>query len=200
MSQILAEIDASIQSKLDADTDFASSIASLSDEDKTQKIEEKKSELRETELADLKGKADRTTKAEEIAENQKKRAEKAERDAKGAAPASGDLSQTDVLYIAKADIPEEDLSEVLDYAKATGKSMKDAHAYLKPRLDILAEERKTAAATHTRGGARGASAETGADILRKAETTGEVPDTDEGMQKLFDARLARKTSKFKNRR
>lgn len=193
MTAILAEIDASIQSKLDTDTDFLSSIASLSDEEKTQKMEEKKSELRETELAEMKGKADRTTKAEEVANNQKIRAEKAEAAAKSNSSASqGDLSQTDLLYIAKANIPEEDLAEVIEYSKLKKISVKDAQAFLQPVLDVNAEKRRTAAATHTGGGGRGSSKETGADLLAKAKSTGEVPDTDEGMNELFKARQATK--------
>lgn len=195
MIAILEEIDASVQSKLEADSDFQTSIANLPEEDKIQKIEEKKSELREAELNDLKSRADRTTKAEEVASNQKIRAEKAEAAAKGKV-STGDLSQADILYVAKADIPEEDLPEVADYAKLKGISVKAAHEFLQPVLEDREEKRRTAAATSTGRGGRGASEETGADLLAKAEQTGEVPDTDKGMNELFKARQQRK---IKNR-
>lgn len=102
------------------------------------------------------------------------------------------LSNKDVLFLAKADIHQDDLDEVLDWAKFKKVPVNEAYKQLKDTLDVRAEQRKTAAATQTRGSARGASKVSGEDLLTKAERTNEVPDTDEGMAELFKARLARR--------
>ena len=201
MDSILAELEASTQAKVEADVDFLSSIATLSDEEKTQKIEEKKSELLNTELIGLREGSEKAKKAQELADNYKIRAEKAEAAAKGAEPlAKGALSQNDVLYLAKAEIHEDDMAEVVDYAKLKKISVKDAHAFMKPILDVHAEERRTANATDTRRGARGSSQVSGADLLAQAERGEDVALDDEKANKIFQARLDRKTSRFKHRK
>lgn len=143
------------------------------------------------------------TKAQEFGTNQKIRAEKAEREAKElkerlkaqeSAKQEG-LTNKDILYLAKSDIHEEDLDEVITEAKLRGWDVPTAHKFLKPILNVKAEERKTAAATQTTGGARGASKVTGEDILTRAEKTGQLPDSDEEIQALFLARQARRRSK-----
>lgn len=147
--------------------------------------------------------------AEQIADLQKKaeassqnfeRAKKAEAELKEAraklevkAPSNQDgLSTKDVVYLAKADIHADDVDDVLTYAKKMGVSVSEAHKFFKPILSERAEERKTASASHTKGGARGNSKVSGEELLRKAETTGEVPETAEGMQSVFEARQAKK--------
>ena len=102
------------------------------------------------------------------------------------------LSQNDMIYIAKADIHEDDIEEVTKHAKANGVTAKEAHAYLKPIFDVKTAERTTAEATQVQGGARGANKTSGDALLDKAQETGEVPDTVEGMKKLAEARLARR--------
>lgn len=100
------------------------------------------------------------------------------------------LSNKDVLFLAKVDIHEDDIDEVLEWAKFKKITVNDAYKQLKDTLDVRTEQRKTAASTQTRGSARGASKVSGVDLLAKAYRTGEVPETDEGMQELFKARLA----------
>lgn len=144
--------------------------------------------ISDEEIAELRKRAD-------LADNYKKRAEKAEKEAKASkpkAPSQDDLSSRDVLYLAKADIHEDDLQEVLDTAKQKGITMSDAHKYLKPILDVRQQERTTALATQTGRGMRGANKTSGEDLLRKAERTGEVPTDDAGLRALAEARLARK--------
>lgn len=132
-------------------------------------------------------------KAKELAENQKRRAEKAEKLAKTAKEEkkettfSGELSQTDLIYLAKSDINEEDIADVTDWAKFKGISIKEAHEQLKPTLSIKQEQRTTAAATETKSG-RGVKPKTGEDYLEKARRTGEVPTDEIEMQKLILAR------------
>lgn len=201
MENILAELEASIEQKVESDTDFQTSIATLPEEEKTQKIAERKSELVNTELSSLKEGSEKFSKAQELADNYKTRAEKAEAKLKGGtSTATGSLTQTDVLYLAKAEIHEDDLAEVTDYATLKKISVKDAHEFMKPILAVRGEERTTAAATNTRGAARGSSQVSGADLLARAER-GEAISLDDGNdEKIFQARLARKTSRFKHRK
>lgn len=108
-----------------------------------------------------------------------------------------DLSTRDVLYLAKADIHDEDMEEVLEIARLRKIPVSQAHTFMKPILDVRSQERRTAAATHTKGGARGTTKVSGEDLLKQAQLTGEVPDTDEGLNDLFNARLARKLQKVR---
>jgi hypothetical protein len=142
---------------------------------------EPKVELSQKELDDLKAKA---AKADELEKKNKQLFERAKKQDK---KAPDEVSQKDMLYLAKADIHEDDMDEVLDLARLKGISVKDAHAYLKPMLDVRTEERRSAAATQTRS-PRGAQQASGEQLLATAETTGEIPDTEAGMQQLFRAR------------
>lgn len=101
------------------------------------------------------------------------------------------LPMKDMLFIAKADIPAEDVDEFLVFAKNMKMSLPDAYKTYSPILREKAEERKTAAATMTKGGTRSVNKTTGEDFLSKAEKMGELPDSDDDMLKLAQARLAR---------
>lgn len=164
-------------------------------EETQEATEEETPSLSKEELDALRAKA---AKAEELEEKNKQLYERAKKAEKAKAPSKEDgLSPVDIIYLAKVDIHDEDLPEVLEYAKKMGVSVKDAHAHYKPILAEKAEERKTASATQTKGGARGSSKTTGADLLARAERTGELPDTDEGMRALAQARLDRKKAHSK---
>jgi len=136
-----------------------------------------------------------------LADDYKKRAEKAEREAKSLKSkdvhSQDGLSNRDVLILAKANLSAEDVDEVLEYARF--KKIAVADALKAPVISTLLaereEERKTASATQTRGSARGTAKVLGEEILIRAERTGEVPDSDEGMAELFKARLARRLPK-----
>lgn len=110
-----------------------------------------------------------------------------------ATPQNESLSNTDIIYLAKADIHDEDMNELLDWAKFKKITVKEAHKQLKGTLDVRAEQRRTAEATQTGRTQRGTTKVLGEDLLIKAETTGEVPETEEGMRALFMARQARKS-------
>jgi hypothetical protein len=101
-----------------------------------------------------------------------------------------ELSSKDLLFLAKANIHEESLDEVLEWARFKKVTVADAYNQLKSKLDADAEMRKTANVTQVRGGARGTSKVSGEDLLTKAQTTGEVPDSEEGMNAMFAARQA----------
>lgn len=105
------------------------------------------------------------------------------------------LSNKDVLFLAKADVHEDDMDELVEYAKFKKLPLSEAYKSYKGVLDVKAEERRTAAAANTKGGPRGTSKVSGEDLLAKAETTGEVPTSTEGMQNLFLARQMRKAGK-----
>lgn len=96
------------------------------------------------------------------------------------------LSQADIIYIAKADIHEDDISDVTTYAKKMGVSVKEAHEFMKPILEQRQEERKTAAATQTRGGTQGPAKTTPEAIIKKAE---EGKISEDEIDKLAEAQM-----------
>lgn len=102
-----------------------------------------------------------------------------------------DISNADILFLAKADIHEDDMDEVLDFAKVKKLSVKEAHEYLKPILAVREEERKTAIASNTRTSSRGTSKVTAEQVLEIAESTRQFPESDDDMAKLAEARLFR---------
>lgn len=190
------EIDALVQSKLDADADFQAELENLSDDDKDQAIAAKKAELIKQEFDAITAKA---LKAEEIAKNQKIRAEKAEQAAKEAKPAEGanpskeseSLSIKDIKAL--QDVPDEDVDEVIEFSKFKKISIAEAkqHPAMQSFLKTRMEERKTAEVANTGGGRRAVSKNTDADILEKA-MTGHLPESDDDIKRLAEARLAAK--------
>ncbi len=142
-----------------------------------------------------KEKADAEQKSKEQYEA-RKRAEK-QRD-----EALGGLKPIDVLVLTKAGVDADDIEEIAKWAKFNGTSISDAlkDETLKIILERRADERKTAQATNTRGSARGTAEVTGETLLQKAEETGEVPETTEGMNKLFLARQQRRLNSAPKRR
>lgn len=103
------------------------------------------------------------------------------------------FSQTDLIAIIKAEVPEEDIQEVADYAKLKGISIKEALAsdVVKSILKIKTEERQTAEATST-GSQKRTTVPSGSDLLEKANKTGELPDDLESMGKIIEARKSGK--------
>jgi len=192
------DIHALVEEKLAADADFLAEIESLSDEEREQALADKKAELVNKTFAELDEKA---RKAEEIAQNQKIRAEKAERAAKTAKPAGEEAPKTpDNLSIrdfrALQDVPEEDIEEVIDFAKFKNISVSEAkkHPAVQSLLKTREEERKTAAATNTGTTRRAVSRNTPDAILERAKA-GQLPESDEDIQKLAEARLAEKMAR-----
>jgi len=132
----------------------------------------------------------RLAKAEELARNYKIRAEKAEKLAKStnftgdtATKKEGELSTPDVIFLAKTDIHDDDMEDVLKHAKLHKVSMKEAYSFLKPILDVRKEQRQTSQATHTRGSARGSSKISDETLLENAKR-GKLPDNDADMLRL----------------
>ena len=103
------------------------------------------------------------------------------------------LSTKDIIALSKVD--EEDIDEVSRVAKILGKTVSEAlkDSTLNTILNVRKEERKTAKATQTKGGAP-ASKVSGESLLKKAQQ-GELPETDEGIEKLVEHEMALKTKK-----
>ncbi len=148
----------------------------------------------ETKLAEERN--EELKKAKEVAENQRIRAEKAEKGKKEEHDIHPDLSTKDVLYLAKADIHEDDINDVLEWAKFKKISVSEAHKALKGTLDVRAEERKTANATNT-GTSRPSTQISGEAIEEKARR-GIFSEKDEDIEKLVEARMQAKLAKLKN--
>lgn len=143
------------------------------------------------EIADLKKKAEASSQNFERAKKAEAELKEAKKLLQDKVPSQEALSNKDIIYLAKADIHADDVDEVLELSRKMSWDVQKAHTYLKPRLDILAEERKTAANTQIKGGARGASKTTGEDLLRKAELRGELPESDADYATLAQARINR---------
>lgn len=144
-------------------------------------------------------KEEKRIKAEELANNYKIRAEKAEAKLKEPkeekkeviAPKTNDsLSQTDLIAILKADVAEEDIEEVVSYASLKKISVADAlkSNVIKTILSEKAEQRATANATATNNRRGGSSSKlTPSQILENAKK-GDLPESDEEMKILVRAR------------
>ena len=152
----------------------------------------------ETQIAETRKKeAEDYTKTKELAENYKIRAEKAERESKKGGGSTIEsnkgqegLANKDILYFAKADIHEDDIDTVLEWAKFKNIGVKEAHAELKAVLSTKEEERRSAQVTQTRG-ARGSTAPTAQDLIAKARK-GNLPEKDEDIEALAEAEMQMK--------
>lgn len=159
------QVDASTQQQ-DADLDTAN------EPDET--IEEVKAKLAESEAA--------KAKAEEIAENQRIRAEKAEGKGKPKpeakeTPKAGELSTKDLYVLIDAKVPQEDVEDVAKFAKFSGISIAEAlkSNVVKTILADKVEQRNVANATNIGNTKRGSAKVSDDTLLSKAEK-GEFPE------------------------
>jgi hypothetical protein len=139
----------------------------------------------------------RLAKAEELARNYKIRAEKAERKSKESPEIKNEqknssevkLSPLDTLAIMRANVPEEDIADVMEYASF--KKIPIAEALKSPTVkNILAqknEERTVAQATNT-GAARRGSSKVSDEKLLELASKGQLPDSDEEIARLYKLR------------
>lgn len=88
-----------------------------------------------------------------------------------------DLSQKDIITLAKADIHEDDLEEVIEYARFKRISVAEAlkSDVVQATLERKSEYRKSAQAANTNKARTGAKAPDGQDLQRKLQK-GEVPE------------------------
>lgn len=155
-------------------------------------------ELTPEQIADLKKKAEASSKNFERA----KKAEEELKKFKGAKKEEGkeettNLSPKDYLALQEAKVSSEDFDEVVRVAEILNKPIHEAlkDRTMKSILDQRTEERRTAEATNTSKSSRTGSKDSGEEFLSKAERTGEVPDNEADMKKLAEARIARLRNK-----
>lgn len=151
-----------------------------SEEDESESIDELKARL---------------AKAEELANNQKIRAEKAEKLAKANKEQpkaetkiyEGDLTAKDTIAIIEAKIPSEDIDDVVEYAKFRKISIPEAikSSVVKTMLAEKQEMRTTAAAANVGGSKRTAGKISDEALLEKA-SKGELPTNDADLQRLIN--------------
>lgn len=198
------EIHALVEEKINSDSDFQAMLADLSDEDKEVAIADKRTELLNLEFTSLSEKA---AKAEELAKNQKIRAEKAELEAKKNKPVGADLtpqkkesdySLQDIRAL--SDVHDEDVAEVVEFAKFKGISITEAkkHPVISALIETNKEFRATEAAKNSGKGKQGTSRTTDAELVEQA-ASGNLPDDDEGITRLAEARQAEKLAKLEKK-
>lgn len=153
---------------------------------------EETQETEPTEEVDSKDWEAEARKAQELADNYKKRAEKAEKKAKEVPEApKHELSNMDILAIAKADVHEDDIERVTKFAQMEGISVKDAlgHDDVKAILERRAEARKVATASNT-DSSKGSPAKRDGETLLEKSTASNMPNVEdlEAMWKAQDKR------------
>jgi len=143
------------------------------------------------------------TKAQDIAKNQRIRAEKAEAKLKELkatdkpakeekeTPKNENYTLKDIRAL--NDVHDEDVEEVTEYAKFKGISIAEAKnsTVIKNLLKDNNETRATANATST-GTTKRTNRKDSDETLLNDFATGKVPDTDEGIAKLLQAQLNEK--------
>ncbi|MFA6314976.1 MAG: hypothetical protein WC648_01220 [Candidatus Paceibacterota bacterium] len=130
---------------------------------------------------------EKLTKAEKKASDQEQRAiiaEKKLKDKPTVESKPDGLSSKDIIALSKADVHEDDLDEVLDYAKYKKISIGDAlkSNVIKTLLKDKQDERKTAAATNTGTARRGSVKVSDEEIVDKS-TKGQLPEDPEALAK-----------------
>jgi hypothetical protein len=156
-------------------------------------LETTEEETLESVKAELEKERQARLKSDEVAQNQKIRAEKAEKKAKEVVKeetkTTSDLSSKDLLALMKAEVAEDDVDEVVDYAKYKGISVAEAlkTSVIKTSLADKVEQRKIADATNT-GVSKRSSAKLADDVLLSNASKGIMPDNDEDLNRLLDLR------------
>ena len=155
-------------------------------------------EHEEAETQKQKEKDEAFEKANKKASDQEIRAKKAEEALKGkeVTPKNDSISQLDLYALIKENVPQEDIGFVTGYATLNKISIADAlkSTEVKAVLGVKAEERKTAEATNT-GAARRGSVQISGDTLISKASRGELPESDEDLDRLIEARLSQKGKK-----
>ena len=133
-------------------------------------------------------------KAEELANNYKIRAEKAEKLAKVKPPVDANtLASKDLVAIMNAKVPEDDIDEVVEYAKYRKTSISEIlkDPIMKATLDLRAEERNTAVASNTNTSRRG-STRVPDDVLVSNASRGKMPENDAEIARLMKIKYGQK--------
>ena len=150
----------------------------------------------EEEEVDWQSKAE---KAQELINNYKIRAEKAEGKLKSTkiesrpTNANSELSTMDIIAFTKSSVDMSDIESVTKFARMEGISISEAleSDELKAMLDVKKEKRNVAQASHT-GTARRSNLKLSDDVILRNAQKGSMPDSDEDFEKLFNLKLAKK--------
>lgn len=163
-----------------------------------EEVEEEEEEEEESEGTSQK-ETEEDKKAKEIAENQKKRAEKAEKENKQLKSqleevqnsSKSDLSTKDLYTLLEAQVPRDDIDDVVDYAKYKNISVDEAlkSSVVKATLKEKSEQRQTAQATNTGKGRKGSSQTSGKELYKEFLKSGKIPENEADIEKLAEARL-----------
>lgn len=138
------------------------------------------------------------TKAQQIAENQRIRAEKAEKELKKLKEKNGEspkenpsLSTADIIALSK--VHEDDVERVERYAKSEGLSVREAlkNPELKAILDMREEQRATANASNVSNVRRG-STKIADDVLISNASNGKIPESEDDIARLIQAKMKQK--------
>jgi hypothetical protein len=164
-------------------------------EEEEESLNPQEVESDETETAE--GEEETVPKAEfekikQIAENQRIRAEKAEKASKKAPEVEAStLSNKDMLAILREGVDDDDIPEVQAYAKIKGITVAEAlkTSLVRSMLDEKKEERKTAEVTAAGNKRPSSKSSSGQELLDKARRTGQLPDSEEELQKLVKAQF-----------
>lgn len=140
-------------------------------------------------IEELKGKL---LKAEEVAKNQKIRAEKAEKENKNLKTSGSktfEPSASDIFAIVSAKVSEEDFPEVLKFAQFQGVSVSEAlkDPIVKTLLQAKEENRRTTEATNVSSNRRSVTKVTD-ETLVQASINGELPESEADIARLALAR------------
>lgn len=158
---------------------------------KNQQEETPEAEIDDEPVDDVDDLKQRLQKAEELARNQKIRAEKAElkfKTTEKTAPTDR-LSTLDLIALSRADVDEDTLSEVMDYAKYKKMSIAEAlkSPLIKATLADRKETKRVADATNTGSARRGTSKTSDYSLLENARN-GNMPDSVEDINRLIELR------------
>lgn len=150
---------------------------------------------------------DETEKERKRAENQKIRAEKAEKDNKALraelakkaeteTPKTDALSLKDQYALLEAKVHPDDLDEVIDFARFKKIGVAEAlkQKVIKGLLSEREEERKSAVASNTGGAKKGAIRLSDEALIERAFSEG-LPEKDDDIERLAQARLNQKIKK-----
>lgn len=160
------------------------------EEQEEEELDEQEDEEQE-DTTDWKAEAEKN---KQLAENQRKRAEKAEKKSKGVTKSDeSGLSTKDILALSKANIDTDDLDEVLDYAKYKNLPIHEVlnSPVLKATLAEASELRKSASVVSTGAGRRAGTATSDERILADA-SRGIMPSSDLDLARLTKLRLSGK--------
>lgn len=161
------DIDKVVDDRLAKDADFQTKIATLSDEEKATQTGTRRKEILHEEVG----------KINQIAKDQKIRAEKAEAEVEKLKPkpaaaaastaADDQLSTTDMYILSSRQVHPDDLAEVQKAAKLLGKTIAETldDTTFAPILASRVEKRKVANGTNTGSGRPGATGNTDAELM-----------------------------------